>query len=206
MELRDVGYVIGDLARLGLVMARKVVTQSLADERAVLPQMVGELVGRIHPRRMQVRVAEIREETFTTKTFRLTPLDEPFPPFRAGQFVNLFVAVDGVRTSRPYTISSSPTRRAYIDITVRKMVNGFVSQYLCDRAAVGDQFELSDPAGCFYHDPIVDTGQLVFLAGGCGITPFMSMIRTEADARAGTGGCSGDPPAARGPGGSASHY
>jgi ferredoxin-NADP reductase len=183
MELRDVGHVIGDLARLGLVVARKAVSQSLADERAVLPQMVGELVGRIHPRRMKARVAEIQEETFTTKTFRLRPVDEPFPPFRAGQFVNLFLAVDGVHTSRPYTISSSPTRRAYIDITVRKMTNGFVSQYLCDRAAVGDQFELSDPAGCFYHDPIMDTGQLLFLAGGCGITPFMSMIRNEADTK-----------------------
>jgi len=183
MELRDVGHVISDLARLGLVVARKVVSQSLADERAVSPQMVGELVGRIHPRRMKVRVAEIREETFTTKTFRLTPLDEPFPPFRAGQFVNLFLAVDGVRTSRPYTISSSPARRAYIDITVRRMTSGFVSQYLCDRAAVGDQFELSDPAGCFYHDPIVDTGRLVFLAGGCGITPFMSMVRNATDTK-----------------------
>ena len=183
MELRDVGHVIGDLARLGLVVARKAVSQSLADERAVLPQMVGELVGRIHPRRMKARVAEIQEETFTTKTFRLRPVDEPFPPFRAGQFVNLFLAVDGVHTSRPYTISSSPTRRAYIDITVRKVTNGFVSQYLCDRAAVGNQFELSDPAGCFYHDPIMDTDQLLFLAGGCGITPFMSMIRNEADTK-----------------------
>ena len=183
MELRDVGYVIGDLARLGLVVARKAVSQSLADDRAVLPQMVGELVARIHPRRMKVRVVEIREETLSTKTFRLTPVDEPFPLFRAGQFVNLFLAVDGVRTSRPYTISSPPTIRAYIEITVRKMTNGFVSQYLYDRAAVGHQFELSDPAGCFYHDPIVDTDKLVFLAGGCGITPFMSMIRAEAHAK-----------------------
>ena len=183
MGFRDVSNVVGDLARLGMVVARKMASNSLADERVLAPYMVSELVGRIHPRRIKVRVAEIKEETYTTKTFRLAPVDEPFPPFRAGQFVSLFLTIDGVQTSRPYTISSPPTRRGHVDITVRKMVNGFVSHHLFDRVTVGDNFELSDPAGCFYQDPLVDEEQVVFLAGGCGITPFMSMIRNAADTK-----------------------
>lgn len=183
MALKDIGHTVGDLGRVGLLIAKKKIVQNLADERNVTPGMVSELVDRIHPDRMKAEVVEILKETETTKTFRLKPVDGPFPPFRAGQFLNLFLDVDGVATSRPYSISSPPNRTGTLDITLRRMPQGFVSQYLCDRASVGDVFDLSGPAGCFFHEPLIDTGKLVFLAGGCGITPFMSMIRQAADTK-----------------------
>jgi len=183
--LKDIGYGIGDLARTGLIIRKKRRERARADERDISPEMVSQMVDRLHPRRMRARVAEIFEETASTRTLRLVPVDGPFPPFRAGQFVNLFLTIDGVATSRPYSISSPPTRAGHIDITVRKMPDGFVSAYLCERAIVGDRFELSGPAGCSHHEPLTDTDRLVFLGGGCGITAFMSMIRSEADAMQG---------------------
>ena len=69
---------------------------------------VQRVVSRIHPRRMRLRVVEIIQETATTKTFRCQRTDGPLPPFRPGQYVNLFVDVDGVLTSRPYSIASAP--------------------------------------------------------------------------------------------------
>lgn len=184
MGLKDVGISIGDIARVGLLISKKVVTRSLADERAISPMMASELVGRIHPNRIKARIVDTIQETHTTKTLRLMTHGDPFPPFRAGQFVSVVLCVDGVCTSRPYTISSPPTRAGALDITVREMSNGFVSHYLCKKASVGEHIELSGPAGTFYHEPIVHTDSLVFLAGGCGVTPFMSMIRHAADTRA----------------------
>jgi ferredoxin-NADP reductase len=86
-----------------------------------------------------------------------------------------------VRTSRPYSISSSPTQLGYYDIAVRRVDAGFVSNYLLDELSVGDTFQGTSPSGQFYHNPVFHGDELVFIAGGSGITPFMSMIREITD-------------------------
>lgn len=184
MALKDIGNSIFDMASVGLVVGRKLYARALADERELDPGIVTRAVDALHPERLPVKVAGIIEETASTKTLRLVPAgDRPLFPFRAGQFVTIFLEVEGVRTSRAYSISSPPTRLGSIDITVRRMPAGFVSKYLVDEVAVGDTFEISGPGGFFYHEPLADTKDLVFLAGGGGITPFMSMIRTAIEVK-----------------------
>lgn len=140
-----------------------------------------EAVQRLHPHRLQLRVNEIIEEHSHVSTLRLVAAGGSLPPFQAGQYINLFVEIDGVRTGRPYSISSSPTQTAFYDITVRQVPNGFVSDYLLNRIRVGDVLESTGPAGHFCHNPLFHGKDLVFLAGGSGITPFMSMIRETTD-------------------------
>jgi len=183
VALKDISNTLGDIAQAGLLISKKFFAVSLADDRDLSPGMVSELVDRLHPSRVGVRVAEVFDETPTTTTLRLVPESGPLPPFRAGQFVNLFLEVDGIETARPYSISSPPSRTGYIDITVRKMPGGFVSTYLCESAGLGDRFELSGPWGSFYHEPLIDTDDLVFLAGGSGVTPFASMIRDAVETK-----------------------
>jgi ferredoxin-NADP reductase len=125
---------------------------------------------------MNLRVAEILSQTATAKTFRFERVDGPLPPFRAGQYVNVMVNVEGVRTSRPYSISSAPGAQR-LELTVRDKSGGFVAPFLCRELKVGDVLETTGPAGHFYYEPLIDGKDLVFLAGGSGITPFMSMIR-----------------------------
>jgi hypothetical protein len=67
---------------------------------------VQNIVSRLHPPRMRLQVSEIVAETPTSRTLRFRRLDGELPPFRPGQYVNLFVDVDGVPTSRPYSIAS----------------------------------------------------------------------------------------------------
>jgi ferredoxin-NADP reductase len=139
-----------------------------------------QIVERLHPARMKLRVTEIVQETPSTKTLRFERTDGPLPPFRPGQYVNLFVDVDGVLTSRPYSISSAPgaaEAEATLDLTVRDKPGGFVAPFLLNEVEVGDEFETTGPSGSFYHEPLIDGEDLVFLAGGSGITPFMSIIR-----------------------------
>lgn len=144
-----------------------------------LPEMrqARELIHRLHPKRMRLKVENILHETPSTKTLRLRPIEGWLPPFRAGQYVNVFVDVDGVLTSRPYSISS-PEDEEYIDLTIRLKPEGFVSPYLFQQVKEGDELETSGPAGHFYYEPLIHGNELVFIAGGSGITPCMSIIRT----------------------------
>ena len=144
------------------------------DER--FREVVHRVVSRIHPGRMNLRVLEIIRQTATAKTFCLERVDGPLPPFRAGQYVNVTVNIEGVRTSRPYSICSAPTAER-LELTVRDKPGGFVAPYLFNTLKVGDVLETTGPAGHFYYEPLIDGEGLVFLAGGSGITPFMSMIR-----------------------------
>ena len=142
---------------------------------------VQRIVSRIHPRRMRLRVIEVLRETPTANTFRLERTDGELPPFRPGQYINVFVDVDGVLTSRPYSIASPPLlpaekERAVLELTVRDKPGGFVAPYLLHEVQVGDEIETTGPTGGFYHEPLIDGDDLVFLAGGSGITPFRSII------------------------------
>ncbi|MEV0292010.1 FAD-binding oxidoreductase [Nocardia sp. NPDC050710] len=131
-----------------------------------------------HPKRLQLVVTDVIDETATTKTFRLERRDElELPPFLAGQYVNVFI--DG--TSRPYAISSSPARLDHYDLTVRRVPNGRISNLLIDTVNVGQVLTTTGPMGTFHHNPLFHGSDIVFLAGGSGVAPAMSMIREIAD-------------------------
>jgi ferredoxin-NADP reductase len=142
---------------------------------------VRRIIDRLHPETLTLRVAAVIRETPTAGTLRLVSDSGPLPPFQAGQYINLHLGLKGILTSRPYSISSSPHQGAYYDITVRKLADGFVSAQLVDAVSPGDVFTSSAPAGEFVHNPVFHGEDLVFLAGGSGITPFMSMIRDVTD-------------------------
>ncbi len=142
---------------------------------------VARVLDLLHPRALKLRVSEVITETPTTKTLRMVSDTGYLPPFEAGQYINLFVDMQGVRTSRPYSISSAPSETAYYDITVRKQPGGFVSDYLLGGVKPGDRFDSSGPAGQFRYNPLIHGRDLVFIAGGSGITPFMSMLREATD-------------------------
>ncbi len=150
-------------------------------DRSVERGQVEEIINRRHPKTLNLRLSEIRQETASTTSLRFVSKDGYLPPFQAGQYINIFVEIDGIRTSRPYSISSQPNQTGYYDITVRRVPDGFVSSYLLDDAKTGDSFQSTSPSGQFYHNSLFHGDKLVFLAGGSGITPFMSMIRELTD-------------------------
>ncbi len=131
----------------------------------------------LHPARMMLRVSDIIEETADTGTLRLVPENAYLPPFLAGQYVALLLEIGNIRTTRPYTISSPPNQIGYYDITVKRVEGGLASGYLLDDVERGAWIESSGPAGNFYYNPLFHDKTMVCIAGGSGITPFMSMIR-----------------------------
>ncbi len=129
--------------------------------------------------RGQLRVGSIIIETPSVKTFRLLPSlpESPLPfTFLPGQFLNVSFWIGGARMNRSYSISSSPTQREYIDLTLRREPRGAVSRHTNDLLEVGDLIEASGPVGRFTFTG-TEADSIVLISGGVGITPLMSIIR-----------------------------
>ncbi|HQG66736.1 MAG TPA: FAD-binding oxidoreductase [Smithella sp.] len=142
---------------------------------------VKSIINELHPQRLDLTVSEITQETASAKSIKLVNESGCQPPFQSGQYINIFVDAGGVRTSRPYSIASSPTQIGHYEITVRKVEDGFVSDYLLNELKPGDKISSSSPSGNFHYNPLFHGNQLALIAGGSGITPFMSMIRELSD-------------------------
>lgn len=129
-----------------------------------------------------LRIKAIFDETPTVKTFRLmeaTGASIPFT-FLPGQYATITSEIDGQKVRRSYTISSSPTQRDYIELTVKREDHGVESRHLHDHAETGDLLEISAPAGQFFFTGKEAKG-IVLIAGGVGITPMMSVLRDLTD-------------------------
>jgi hypothetical protein len=85
---------------------------------------VKAVIERYHPSTIKTKLTTIIQETKTTSTLRFVPTKGYLPPFQAGQYVNLFVEVNGIRTSRPYSISSPPNQIGYYDLTFAVLQKG----------------------------------------------------------------------------------
>jgi ferredoxin-NADP reductase len=95
---------------------------------------------------------------------------------KPGQFMTFSWLLAGEKVIRSYTISSSPTQSAYIEITPKRAKDGFVSTFLNDHAAIGLTVEAIGPAGQFCFDEKIEK-RIVLLAAGSGITPMISILR-----------------------------
>ena len=132
---------------------------------------------RLHPDHLSLIVNEIIDTNKGAKIIRLTSEDGYLPPFMAGQYINVIFDIDGVRTTRPYSLSSSPKQRGYYEITVAEVKNGYVSDYVLNNVKLGDRLETSGPSGHFVFNAAFHKKKSLFLAGGSSITPFLSMVR-----------------------------
>ncbi len=141
---------------------------------------VASTIASLHPKRLQLIITDIIEDTPSCKTLRFKAEGITLPPFQAGQYINLFVNIKGTKTARPYAISSASQNREYYDLTIKRVTEGFVSNFLLDEVNIGDHFESTGPMGTFYHNPLFHGDDLVFLAGGSGIAPARSMIQNIA--------------------------
>lgn len=128
-----------------------------------------------------VIVTDIVEEAPDVKTFTLTADKNSstphLAPFKAGQYITIHVTINSSSVTRAYSISSSPSlaNKDIYKITIKRVESGLVSNYMLDEIKVGDHLDVSNPAGDFGFNPIRDEENVIAIAGGSGITPFMSL-------------------------------
>ena len=144
---------------------------------------VNELAKRLHPAAQYLKIAEIVLETHDAKSFVLVPDEEAgtreLAPFKAGSYINVRTTLAGSVARRTYSLSSSPKEalEGKYRITVKLKEGGFLSAWLHNEAKVGNKLTATEPGGHVTHSGIRDCKKVVALAGGSGITPFMSMAK-----------------------------
>ena len=109
-------------------------------------------------------------------------LAEPIT-FKPGQHALLrLTAPDGYRAQRSYSIASAPgsARVEELELVIERLDDGEVSPFMHDVAMVNDDIDLGGPIGGYFNWSPEDGGPVLFIAGGSGVAPFMSMLRHRA--------------------------
>jgi stearoyl-CoA 9-desaturase NADPH oxidoreductase len=127
----------------------------------------------------RAEVVAVERQAEDSVTLKLRP-NRAWDGFRAGQFVNVAVEIDGVRHQRCYSPACREGKRRELEITVRRHPEGLVSNYLADRAKPGMILGLSQAEGDF-HLPRPRPEAVLLIGGGSGITPLMAILRTLLD-------------------------
>jgi ferredoxin-NADP reductase len=126
----------------------------------------------------ELAIVEVVDETADTRSFVLdVPADlaDSFA-YVAGQFCTFRATVDGEAVVRCYSMSSSPDVGEPLTTTVKRVPSGRMSNWMNDTLRPGDTIDVMRPAGLFVLQPR-DT-PIVAFAGGSGITPVISIIKT----------------------------
>lgn len=98
--------------------------------------------------------------------------------FKAGQFLTLKKDINGKDVRRSYSLCSSPVSGEH-KVVVKQIPNGVFSSYANQELKVGDQIEVSKPAGNFFLEPKSDNKKsYTLIAAGSGITPILAILKT----------------------------
>jgi glycine betaine catabolism B len=147
---------------------------------------------------LKVTCVQIIEQTHDVKTFRFIA-HEPENPilfhYKPGQFITLELEINQRKVYRSYSISSSPSRPHTLEITVKRVPDGLVSNWLHDTVQVGTVLKVQQPLGEFtcanqmqnkhqHNHQHQHPTKLLLISAGSGITPMMSMSQWLCDTAA----------------------
>lgn len=145
------------------------------------------LAKQLHPKHQYFVISKIKDHGEGVKCFTFVPdtkrKTEHVAYFAAGQYLSVNLDIDGMPVTRAYSISSSPkmATEGEIELTIKQVPGGLVSNWIHENWKVGTRVDTSGPLGTFTYEGLRDAKTVIGIAGGSGITPFLSMARAIAD-------------------------
>jgi ferredoxin-NADP reductase len=130
--------------------------------------------------KFETKVADVISRTYNVKSFRF-----PRPSsltYKAGQYMLVTLKMDEQEARKPFSISSSPTEKSYIEFT--KKLTGHPFSLRLDALKMGDPVTIEAPFGNFTFDESFE--RIGFLSGGVGITLLRSMCKFCTDMKLNT--------------------
>ena len=127
-----------------------------------------------------LKVAEIVPETAEANSirFEIPPQLRDAFAFKAGQHLTLRTTIDGEEVRRNYSLCTAPAESDWM-VTVKRIGGGLFSNWVGDRLKAGDTVDVMVPHGSFTTEfNAARSRHLVAIAGGSGITPVMSLVKT----------------------------
>ena len=123
--------------------------------------------------KLRLKVLEVVQETGDAHSLVFeTP---PGLTYKPGQFLTLRLPHADGPVARCYSVSSAPGVDEHLKVTVKRVVDGRGSNWVCDNVVAGTELDVLAPSGTF--TPNDYDADLLLLAGGSGITPVMSIIK-----------------------------
>lgn len=99
--------------------------------------------------------------------------------YKQGQYLTLRFKFEGMDERRAYSISSSPNVDNDLQVTIKEVDNGIVSGYINNKLLIGEVVDVMPPLGSFTKELNKNNSKnYVFIAGGSGITPIFSIIKS----------------------------
>ncbi|MBN8702162.1 MAG: 2Fe-2S iron-sulfur cluster binding domain-containing protein [Bacteroidetes bacterium] len=129
----------------------------------------------------KLKVTNIRQETndCVSVAFDVPAHLKSDYSFIQGQYLTLKLTVNNQEIRRSYSICSSPIAETELRVAVKKVKDGLASNYLNEKLKEGDEIEVMTPMGGFYTELNESNKKnYVLFAGGSGITPMLSIIKT----------------------------
>jgi ferredoxin-NADP reductase len=178
----------------GLVERRRWLAQAVRDVAMVVDGFSADrrpVVQHFQPNANQglsagerlLRVVGVRQETPSATTIMFEAPEGVKAV--SGQFLTLLLPLQGKEVRRSYSLSSCPeTNETTWSITVKRVEQGLVSNWIHDSIKVGDRIRTRGPSGNFTLAS-ASKPNLLLIAGGSGITPIMSLLRLTLATRPG---------------------
>lgn len=161
----------------------RMLSQPLARKLAqpwVQPRSLSDYVELLGPmwsvEKVRARVERVVRETPDVTSLWLVP-NGNWMPHKAGQHVLLTVDIDGTAVTRTFTVSRAPEAGSALRLTIKAHPGGKVGAWARERARAGDVVSLSRPHGTFTL-PSPSPARLLFVSGGSGVTPLLSMAQS----------------------------
>jgi ring-1,2-phenylacetyl-CoA epoxidase subunit PaaE len=131
------------------------------------------------PRYYDLKVKDIINETREAISIVFEQPQDSRIEYKSGQFLTLIVPMGGKDVRRAYSLCTSPFVDADLAVMVKRVENGSMSNWLADNLKPGSRLKVMEPMGQFTTDyNKKNKRHIVMFAGGSGITPMMSIIKS----------------------------
>ncbi len=126
-----------------------------------------------------LKVVDIITETKDTVTLCFKQPGLKKVKYFAGQYLTLIFRINGRRYIRPYSFSSAPGIDPLLEVTIKRVPGGVVSNHINDKVRIGDSIEAMPPMGDFIYNEQQDSTvtTIVLWGAGSGITPLISIAK-----------------------------
>lgn len=138
---------------------------------------VNENAKFLHPNFIKAKISKLEKLNKNITLIEFKNDENKFPFFRGGEYITVSKNINGKVLTRPYSICSSPKDALKGILQIAVSDAGYFSHELVN-SKVNDDVILSEPSGNFYHDDLRNKNTILGIAGGYGITPFISMMKS----------------------------
>lgn len=126
--------------------------------------------------KQKVKVVKVVRETEDAVSIYFDGASFPYK-YESGQYLTIVADINGEEVRRPYSLCTAQDVDDNPGVTVKRVSNGKMSNFLNDNCKEGMGLDLMETMGNFRYIPKESNGPIVLIGGGSGVTPLMSILK-----------------------------